>query len=91
MEPAVDELRSALDQMPIRDTRIPVYSNVDTSPHQSAAEIRDLLSRQVVAPVRWEDSIRRMIDDGAGGFIEAGTGRSPDGNAKTNSTQNAIG
>ena len=75
MNPAVDELRAALDEMPIRDTSIPVYSNVDAAPHQSADEIRDLLSRQVVAPVRWEDSVRKMIDDGAAGFLEAGTGR----------------
>ena len=75
MEPAVAALREALDEMPIQDTRIPVYSNVDASPHQSADEIRDLLSRQVVGPVRWEDSIRKMMDDGVGGFFEAGTGR----------------
>tara|TARA_R110002049_G_scaffold2750_3_gene21846 strand:- start:40702 stop:41565 length:864 start_codon:yes stop_codon:yes gene_type:complete len=75
MNPAVDELKAALDEMPIRDTKIPVYSNVDACPHQSAEEIRDLLSRQVVAPVRWEDSVRRMIDDGVEGFLESGTGR----------------
>ena len=75
MEPAVAALREALDEMPIKDTRIPVYSNVDAAPHQSADEIRDLLSRQVVGPVRWEDSIRKMMDDGVGGFLEAGTGR----------------
>ena len=61
--------------MPITDTSIPVYSNVDALPHQSAGEIRDLLSQQVVAPVLWEDSIRKMISDGIGGFMEAGTGR----------------
>ena len=75
MNPAVESLQAALDEMPIRDTRIPVYSNVDAAPHQSADEIRGLLSRQVVAPVLWEDSIRRMIDDGAAGFLESGTGR----------------
>ena len=75
MEPAVDALTAALAEMPIRDTRIPVYSNVDASPHQSADEIRDLLSRQVTQPVQWEASIRRMMDDGIQGFLEAGTGR----------------
>ena len=75
MEPAVETLQQALAEMPIRDTRLPVYSNVDASPHQSADEIRDLLSHQVTKPVLWEASIRRMIDDGIEGFLEAGTGR----------------
>ena len=75
MEPAVEALGRALAEMPIKDTRIPVYSNVDASPHQSADEIRALLSRQVTQPVLWEASVRRMIDDGIEGFLEAGTGR----------------
>ncbi len=75
MQPAVDALVEALNEMPIADTRIPVYSNVDAAPHQSADEIRDLLSRQVVGSVRWEDSIRQMIADGVERFEEVGTGR----------------
>ncbi len=82
MDPAVEKLRAALAEMPITDTRLPVYSNVDAAPHQSADEIRDLLSRQVIQPVRWEDSIRRMIDDGIDGFEEVGTGRVLRGNLK---------
>ena len=75
MQPAVEALRAALEDIPITDTRMPVYSNVDVSPHQSATEIRDLLSRQVVGSVRWEDSIRAMLADGIEGFEEVGTGR----------------
>ncbi len=75
MQSAVPLLQAALDEMPIQDCQLPVYSNVDAAPHRSASEIRDLLSRQVVNPVRWEDSIRRMMADGIGGFLEAGTGR----------------
>lgn len=75
MQSAVAPLQSALDEMPITDTRIPVYSNVDASPHQSADEIRDLLSRQVVGSVLWEASIRKMLDDGIESFDEVGTGR----------------
>jgi [acyl-carrier-protein] S-malonyltransferase len=75
MEPAVESLREALAEMPLRDTRMPVYSNVDGAPHTAAEEIRQLLSRQVTEPVLWEASIRRMIDDGVQGFLEAGTGR----------------
>jgi [acyl-carrier-protein] S-malonyltransferase len=75
MQGAVETLRVALDDMPITDTSIPVYSNVDACPHQSASEIRELLSRQVIESVRWEDSIRRMLEDGIDGFEEVGTGR----------------
>ncbi|MEM9588534.1 MAG: ACP S-malonyltransferase [Planctomycetota bacterium] len=75
MQPAVDALTAALAEMPIQDTRIPVYSNVDASPHQSANEVRDLLSRQVVSPVQWQSSIEAMIKDGVAGFLETGTGR----------------
>lgn len=75
MQPAVEALTQALSEIPIRETRLPVYSNVDAAPHQSADEIRDLLSRQVTQPVLWEASVRRMLDDGIEGFLEAGTGR----------------
>lgn len=75
MEPAVAALRTALEEITIQDTRIPVYSNVDAQPHTSADEIRDLLSRQVTQPVCWEGSIRRMVADGTAGFLECGTGR----------------
>lgn len=75
MHPAIEPLRAALAEMPIQDTRIPVYSNVDARPHRSANEIRDLLSRQVTEPVQWESSVRQMIGDGVEGFLEAGTGR----------------
>ncbi len=75
MVPAVDKLSAALREIPIADTQIPIYSNVDAKPHQSADEIRDLLSRQVVSPVLWEQSIRQMMADGIGSFLEAGTGR----------------
>ncbi len=75
MQPAVAALKEALDEMPIQDTTIPVYSNVDAKAHQNADEIRDLLSRQVVGPVRWEDSIGSMLNDQIEGFLEAGTGR----------------
>lgn len=75
MASAVDALTEALAEIPIKDTRIPVYSNVDAKPHQSANEIRGLLARQVVGSVRWEDSIRKMLEDGVEKFEELGTGR----------------
>ena len=75
MQPAVDALVAALNEIPISDTSIPVYSNVDASPHSSADEIRSLLRRQVVGSVRWEDSVRHMVADGIERFEDVGTGR----------------
>jgi [acyl-carrier-protein] S-malonyltransferase len=75
MQPAVETLKAALDDITISDTQIPVYSNVDAAPHTSADEIRDLLSRQVVGSVLWEASVRQMMDDGFNRFEEVGTGR----------------
>ncbi|WP_283431559.1 ACP S-malonyltransferase [Neorhodopirellula lusitana] len=75
MQDAVAALTTALSEVTINATRIPVYSNVDAKPHQEPDEIRDLLAKQVVNPVLWEASIRQMIDDGFDGFLEAGTGR----------------
>lgn len=75
MEPAVEALVEALDEMPINDTEIPVYSNVDAKPHQSSSQIKQLLSRQVVGSVLWEASIRQMMADGIEKFEEIGTGR----------------
>lgn len=75
MEAAVERLREALEEIPIRDTELPVYSNVDARPHRASGEIRELLGRQVVEPVRWEDAVRQMVADGVEGFLEVGTGR----------------
>ena len=55
--------------------RIPVVSNVDAKPHTEPNEIRELLVKQVVSPVLWEDSLRWMIADGCGEFCEIGAGR----------------
>lgn len=75
MEPAVGALRQALQATQPHSTSLPVYSNVDASAHRHAEEIRDLLARQVVNPVRWEESVRKMLADGVEGFLEVGTGR----------------
>ena len=75
MEPADKELADALSQATLQDARIPVYVNVDARPHQAADEIRQLLVSQVLQPVRWEESMRRMISDGFDQFYEIGPGR----------------
>ena len=64
MQPADAKLSEALAGVPIRAPEIPVVSNVDAAIHESPDAIRELLIRQVVSPVLWEDSLRAMIANG---------------------------
>lgn len=75
MQPAVERLSSALASVPVKKPRIPVISNVDAAAHDDPAEIRELLVKQVVAPVLWEDSLRKMLSHGHAPFWEVGPGR----------------
>jgi len=75
MQSAKDGLKAALDRTTIRDARIPVYANVTAEPVRKASEIRDLLYRQLTSPVRWEQSVRNMVRDGADVFYEIGPGK----------------
>jgi [acyl-carrier-protein] S-malonyltransferase len=75
MKPADAKLAEALAGIAIRAPRVPVWSNVDAKPHTDPAEIRDLLVRQVLSPVRWEESIRGLLADGFDKFYEIGPGR----------------
>jgi [acyl-carrier-protein] S-malonyltransferase len=82
MESARDELRAALAGTRIEDARIPVYANVTAEPVTRAAEIRDLLVRQLTSPVRWEQTVRNMVRDGAVSMVEIGPGKVLQGLAK---------
>jgi [acyl-carrier-protein] S-malonyltransferase len=59
----------------MKPPRIPVVSNVDAQPHEDPEQIRQLLIRQVISQVRWEDSMRYLLDEGAQHFHEIGPGR----------------
>ncbi|MGD9855027.1 MAG: ACP S-malonyltransferase [Planctomycetaceae bacterium] len=75
MEPADQRLADALAGVEIQPPEIPVYSNVDALTHSDPAELKDILVRQVVSPVRWEDSIRAMLAAGIDEFYEIGPGK----------------
>src|SRR5262245_56954519 len=76
MPSAVERLRKVLADVPMQKPRIPVVSNVDARPHDDPGEIRDLLIRQVCSQVRWEDSMRYLLDQqGITQFYEIGPGR----------------
>ena len=69
-----DELASALATADWHDADPPVVSNVSAEPVSDAAEIRDLLARQVHSPVEWVRSVRRMAAEGIDTFVECGPG-----------------
>lgn len=75
MESARDRLKSKLDETPFYDAKIPVYANVTAKPAQNKEEVKDLLNQQLTKPVRWEETIVNMINDGADEFFEIGPGK----------------
>jgi [acyl-carrier-protein] S-malonyltransferase len=75
MKPADEKLAEALSGVTMNAPRVPVWSNVDARPHTDPAEIRGLLVRQVLSPVRWEDTTRGLLADGVDRFYEVGPGR----------------
>ncbi len=75
MDSAVEPLAAALADAEMKPPRIPVLSNVDAAAHSDVDEIRQLLARQVVSPVRWEDSMRALLDSGVDTFHEIGAGK----------------
>jgi [acyl-carrier-protein] S-malonyltransferase len=75
MQPAVGRLTAALADAAMSRPAIPVVSNVDARPHDDPEEIRELLVRQVVSPVLWEDSLRYLLAQGFDQFYEVGPGR----------------
>ncbi len=75
MKPADARLAEALAGVPLKQPEIPVVFNVDAAIHDDPEEIRELLVRQVVNPVLWEDSMRLMIEQGVEEFYEVGPGK----------------
>ena len=75
MEPARQELAEAIAATEFHAPVCPVYQNVDALPHTDPAEIKANLIAQLTAPVRWTQSARNMIADGATEFVELGPGK----------------
>ncbi|HVK11811.1 MAG TPA: [acyl-carrier-protein] S-malonyltransferase, partial [Gemmataceae bacterium] len=75
MKPADDKLAAALAAATIQAARIPVWSNVDAQPHTDPAEVRTLLVKQVLNPVRWEETMRNLLAAGVERFYEIGPGK----------------
>jgi [acyl-carrier-protein] S-malonyltransferase len=75
MEKAQKNLEPDLRAAAFSALRFPVVTNVDAEAITSGEEARDALIRQVIAPVRWVESVREMIDAGVHVFVEVGPGK----------------
>ena len=75
MEPARAELEEAIQSAPFSDPICPVYQNVNASPCDDPAYIRKNLVSQLTSPVRWTQTVQKMIADGATSFTEVGPGK----------------
>jgi [acyl-carrier-protein] S-malonyltransferase len=74
MIPAQEKFKAELDKTNFYESKFPVYTNVTAKPVTSISEIKSKLYEQITAPVRWDETIRNMIDDGVEDFYEIGPG-----------------
>lgn len=70
-----ERFKPELDRAEVRDPRIPVVANVSADYERTAAEVRENLVSQLASPVRWTESVQRLISDGHDRFIEVGPGK----------------
>ncbi|MGY3713952.1 ACP S-malonyltransferase [Sutcliffiella cohnii] len=75
MKPAASKLEEMLKEIKISSPTVPVIGNVDAKEVVDANEIEQKLIEQLYSPVRWEESVERMIDLGVDTFIEVGPGK----------------
>ena len=74
MEPAREELKAAIESTHFGTPICPVYQNVDAQPYTDPAKIKQNLINQLTSPVRWTQSVQKMVADGASRFTEVGPG-----------------
>lgn len=75
MEPAREELAIAIEKTPVSTPDCPVYQNVSAQPEKDPQQIKQNLIAQLTSPVKWTQTIRNMINDGADTFLEVGPGK----------------
>lgn len=75
MQPAETRFEADLEAASFSTPQVPVYANVDAAVVSDGQAARGALIRQVSRPVRWEQTIRRMLEAGVGLFVEIGPGK----------------
>ena len=74
LKPAEDRLEPDLRALRVHNPRVPVVANVDAEPKRDAISAIDALVKQVSAPVRWEQVVRRLASEGVTNYVEVGPG-----------------
>lgn len=74
MEPAKEELREAIMSTHFGNPTCPVYQNVDAHPYITPEVIKENLINQLTSPVRWTQTVQKMVENGATKFTEVGPG-----------------
>ena len=82
MVSAYERLTKALARAEFHDPDAPVYANVDAAPYDNARVWPRLLARQLTSPVRWHQTVRRLVEGGCETFVELGPGKALTGMAK---------
>lgn len=82
MQPAADKMRHELDRVTFASPATAAYSNVTATPHTSSEAIKKLLVDQIVSPVQWERTMKTILADAEGRYIELSPGRTLAGLAK---------
>lgn len=75
MEPAREELATAIENTVFNEPKCPIYQNVSAIAVNKASEIKENLIAQLISPVRWTQTIQQMISDGGTEFTEIGPGK----------------
>lgn len=75
MQPAAEELAAGIESVTFREPVCPIYQNVTALPVTDPACIKANLLAQLTSPVRWTQTVKNMIADGADRFIESGPGK----------------
>ena len=75
MTPAGERLQTALEAVPVSPLQVPVVSNVEARGNSDQSRVKELLVKQVSAPVRWEESVGHMVKQGISRFVEIGPGK----------------
>jgi [acyl-carrier-protein] S-malonyltransferase len=75
MKPAGERLEKAMEGIHVGDLKVPVVTNVEAEINRSKEKVKPLLVAQVSSPVRWEESIRKMIGEGIERVLEVGPGK----------------
>ena len=90
MKEAEEELAEAIAKAKLQNPICPVYQNVNAQPETDKEKIKENLIKQLTSPVKWSQSVKHMMNDGATDFIEVGPGKVLQGMIKKIDRQNNV-